>query len=215
MLRSLLCGVFVLLSSVDAFGQDGYQKPPQAVLDILDAPAPPALSISPTGENVLLVQTARYPSIEEVAAPMLRLAGLRINPKTNGPARPPRATGLALMPITGGEPKVIALPEMGRVGFPAWSPDGKRFAVENFTDAGIELWVCSLDEPKLEKVKGVRLSAAVGEGAQWMPDGRSLHVQLVPEGRGDVPQAPVAPAGPVVQESGGKAASCGSLRRSW
>lgn len=206
MLRSLLCGVFVLLSSVDAFGQDGYQKPPQAVLDILDAPAPPALSISPTGENVLLVQTARYPSIEEVAAPMLRLAGLRINPKTNGPARPPRATGLALMPITGGEPKVIALPEKGRVGFPAWSPDGKRFAVENFTDAGIELWVCSLDEPKLEKVKGVRLSAAVGEGAQWMPDGRSLLVQLVPEGRGDVPQAPVAPAGPVVQESGGKAA---------
>lgn len=206
MFRSLVCGAFVLLSSVDAFGQEGYQKPPQAVLDILDAPAPPALSISPTGENILLVQTARYPSIEEVAAPMLRLAGLRINPKTNGPARPPRATALSLMPTTGGEPKAIALPEKGRIGFPMWSPDGKRFAVENFTDAGIELWVCTLDEPKLEKVKGVRLSAAVGEAAQWMPDSRSLLVQLVPEGRGEAPAPPVAPSGPVVQESGGKAA---------
>src|SRR6185369_6442602 len=80
------------------------------------------------------------------------------------------------------------------------------FAVENYTDAGIELWVCSLDELKLDKVKGVRLNAALGEAAQWMPDSRSLLVQLVPEGRGDAPTPPVAPAGPVVQESGGKAA---------
>ncbi|AWM40628.1 Prolyl tripeptidyl peptidase precursor [Gemmata obscuriglobus] len=206
MLRAFLCGVFVLFSSVDAFGQDGYQKPPQAVLDILDAPAPPGLSVSPTGEHILLVQTARYPSIEEVAAPMLRLAGLRINPKTNGPARPARATGLALLPVTGGEPKALALPEHGRIGFPLWAPDGKRFAVENFTDAGIELWVCALDDPKLEPVKGVRLSAAVGSSVQWMPDGRSLLVQLVPDGRGEAPRPPAAPVGPVVQESGGTAA---------
>ncbi len=103
MFRVLLCGVCALTISVDAFGQEGYQKPPQAVVDILDAPAPPALSVSPTGENILLVQSARYPSIEEVAAPMLRLAGLRINPKTNGPARPPRVTGLSLVPVTGGD----------------------------------------------------------------------------------------------------------------
>lgn len=206
MFRSLLCGVFALIASVDAFGQDAYQKPPQAVADILDAPAPPALSVSPTGEHVLLVQTARYPSIEEVAAPMLRLAGLRINPKTNGPARPARATGLALVPVSGGEPKPVALPETGRIGFPMWAPDGKRFAVESTTDDGIELWVCAIDELKLEKVKGVRLSAAVGVSAQWMPDGRSLLVQLVPEGRGAPPAPPAAPGGPVVQESGGTAA---------
>jgi dipeptidyl aminopeptidase/acylaminoacyl peptidase len=206
MLRALLCGVFVVTISVDAFGQDGYQKPPQAVVDILDAPPPPVLSISPTGENVLLVQSARYPSIEELAAPMLRLAGLRINPKTNGPARPPRVTGLSLLPVTGGDAKPITLPEKVKVGFPHWAPDGKRFAVLTTSDAGIELWVCAVAELKLEKVKGVRLNGAVGEAAQWMPDGRSLLVQLIPEGRGAAPAPPVAPAGPVVQESGGKAA---------
>ena len=206
MFRLLLCGVCALSISVDAFGQEGYQKPPQAVTDILDAPAPPALSISPTGENLLLVQSARYPSIEEVAAPMLRLAGLRINPKTNGPARPARVTGLSLIPITGGEPKPIVLPEKAKIGLPMWSPDGKRFALQSTTDAGIELWVCALDELKLEKIKGVRLNAAIGESAQWMPDGRSLLVQLVPEGRGDAPTPPIAPVGPVIQESGGRAA---------
>lgn len=206
MFRALLCGVFALTVSIDAFGQEGYQKPPQAVVDILDAPAPPALSVSPTGDNVLLIQTARYPSIEEVAAPMLRLAGVRLNPKTNGPHRPPRVTGLSLLPVTGGEPKPLALPEKGRIGFPSWSPDGKHFAVLNTTDAGIELWLCAVADLKLEKVKGVRLNATVGEAAQWMPDNRSLLVQLIPEGRGEVPTAPVAPSGPVVQESGGKAA---------
>ena len=206
MFRALLCGVFVLTVSIDAFGQEGYQKPPQAVVDILDAPAPPALSVSPTGENVLLIQTARYPSIEEVAAPMLRLAGVRLNPKTNGPARPPRVTGLSIVPVTGGEPKPIALPDKSRVGFPFWAPDGKHFAVLNTTEAGIELWVCDITELKLQKVKGVRLNATIGDAAQWMPDSRSLLVQLIPEGRGEVPAPPVAPSGPVVQESGGKAA---------
>src|SRR6476659_2129847 len=99
MFRALLCGVFALTVSLDAFGQEGYQKPPQAVVDILDAPAPPMLSISPTGDNLILVQTTRYPAIEELAAPMMRLAGLRINPKANGPARPARVTGLSLMPV--------------------------------------------------------------------------------------------------------------------
>lgn len=205
MFRALVCGVFALTASTDAFGQEGYQKPPQAVSDILDAPAPPALSVSPTGEHLLLIQSTRYPSIEEVAQPMLRLAGLRINPKTNGPHRPPRVTGLSLMPVTGGDAKPLVLPE-GRVGFPFWAPDGKHFALLNTTDGGIELWVCEVAELKLQKVKGLKLNGAIGDAAQWMPDGRSLLVQAIPAGRGDAPAAPVAPSGPVIQESGGKAA---------
>jgi dipeptidyl aminopeptidase/acylaminoacyl peptidase len=206
MTRFVLCGVLAVTLTLDAFGQEGYQKPPPAVSAILDAPAPPALSFSPTGEHILFVQTARYPSIEEVAAPMVRLAGLRINPKTNGPARPSRATGYSLVPVTGGVPKPIALPEKGKVGGPAWAPDGKRFALLCTTEAGIEVLVCELDSLELKRVKGVRVNAAIGTAIDWMPDSKALLLQLVPEGRGDAPHAPAAPAGPLVQESGGKAA---------
>ena len=206
MFRAFLCGVCVVTIALDAFGQEGYQKPPAAVAEILDAPPPPALSISPTGDNVLLVQSARYPAIEELAAPMVRLAGLRINPKTNGPARPPRVTGISLMPVTGGEAKAVALPEKGKCGSPFWSPDGKRFAVLNTTPGGIELWVCEVGDTKFQKVKGLLVNAAIGESAQWMPDSRSLLVQAIPHTRGDAPAPPIAPSGPVIQESGGKAA---------
>jgi dipeptidyl aminopeptidase/acylaminoacyl peptidase len=109
------------------------------------------------------------------------------------------------MPVTGGKPKPIALPERAKFGLPYWSPDGKKFAALNTSAAGIELWLCDIAEPKLHKVSGVRVNSAIGQPVKWMPDGRLL-VQLVPDGRGAAPQMPLAPSGPVIQESGGSVA---------
>src|SRR5436190_15729528 len=154
MFRVLVCGVFAVTISTDAFAQ-GYQRPPKAVTDILDTPPLPGASISPAGDHIFLVKTARYPSIEEVAAPQLRLAGLRIDPKTNGPARPGRVTGLTLVPLPDGKPVEVGLPAHGKARFPYWSPDGKRFAVTVTTPKGIELWVGELKTGgKLEQVPG-------------------------------------------------------------
>ena len=45
-----------------------YQKPPKEILDILNAPALPALSVNPTRTYATLSQSERYPSIAEVSA---------------------------------------------------------------------------------------------------------------------------------------------------
>src|ERR1022692_3037658 len=65
-----------------------YQKPPQEILDVLNAPPPPAISVNPSRDYAILMQPLRYPPIAEVAQPMLRLAGLRIDIRTNGPHLP-------------------------------------------------------------------------------------------------------------------------------
>ena len=44
---------------------------------------------------------------ETVAAGILRLAGKRINPRTNGPDRLPRFTGFTLQPINGGKARRV------------------------------------------------------------------------------------------------------------
>src|SRR5581483_2115803 len=186
--------------------QTAYRKPPKAVADILDAPPTPAVSLSPDRQSLALVTSSRYPAIADLAEPMLRLAGLRISPKTNGPARPPRVTAIALMPVGGGEPRPVKLPVGGKPSGPVWSPDSKRFALSNATPAGIELWVADVAAAEPKKVEGVTLNAAIGDPVQWMPDSRTLLVQLVPPGRGRPPGAPETPPGPTVQESGGKAA---------
>src|SRR5580765_591143 len=61
----------------------GYDKPPQAILDVLHAPAAPTPYASPTRETILLVQWVTYPPIAQVAEPFLKLAGVRLEPRTH------------------------------------------------------------------------------------------------------------------------------------
>jgi dipeptidyl aminopeptidase/acylaminoacyl peptidase len=200
-----------LLAALPARGQQGYQKPPRNVLDVLDAPATPTVSVSPTRDHLLLVQGVRYPSIADVAEPMLRLAGLRINPQTNGPHRPPRVVGVTLQALADGKQRPVPVPKDAHLGQPSWSPDGKRFAFTNTTPAGIELWVGDTQtatSARLHRVtlNGVTLGGPFGRAFHWMPDGRALLCQTVVAGRGRAPAPPQVPAGPTIQESVGKAA---------
>src|SRR6516164_185808 len=109
-----------LLSITSANGQSTYQKAPKAIADILDAPLQPQPLLSPTREHLLLVELARYPSIADLSEPMLRLAGLRINPATSGPHAPPRVVGLTLLELDSGKKAKIDVPEGSRLGMPAW-----------------------------------------------------------------------------------------------
>jgi dipeptidyl aminopeptidase/acylaminoacyl peptidase len=186
--------------------QTAYLRPPKAVTDVLDVPPPPAVVISPTREHLLLVQGVRYPSIADLAAPMLRLAGLRINPQTNGPHQPPRIVGITIQTIADGTQKVVALPVGGHFGTPDLSPDGRQFALTNTTEHGIELWLGEVRAATIRRIDGVRLNAVYGDPVQWMPDNSTLICQTVPADRGLSPVAPPVPPGPVVQESSGNAA---------
>src|SRR5688572_2423503 len=59
-----------------------YDKPPPNVLEVLHAPSPPQPIVSPTGETILLVAWVDYPPMSQVAEPFLKLAGVRVEPRT-------------------------------------------------------------------------------------------------------------------------------------
>jgi dipeptidyl aminopeptidase/acylaminoacyl peptidase len=202
--RNPLSILALLMLAATVSAQTAYQKPPQVVADVLDAPAFPAVSVSPSRDFIALVTSARYPSIAEVSEPMLRLAGVRINPKTNGPARQGSITALSFMKLADQSKLSVKLPA-GKVSSPMWSDDGKRFFLTVTGSDGIGLWVGTVADGGVSEVKGVKLNDAIGDTAQWLSNDELL-VQLIPEKRGKAPEAPTAPAGPVVQESSGKAA---------
>jgi dipeptidyl aminopeptidase/acylaminoacyl peptidase len=183
-----------------------YQKPPKNISDILDTLPTPAVSVSPARDRLLLVQGVRYPPIADLAQPMLRLAGLRINPQTNGPHLTPRHTALTLQNIADGKQQTVTVPEHAYLSTPSWSPDGKLFAFTQTTTKGIELWVGDAETAKARHIPGVVVNAAYGEAVQWLPDSQTLLVHTVVADRGAPPAAPAAPSGPIVQESSGKAA---------
>jgi dipeptidyl aminopeptidase/acylaminoacyl peptidase len=208
-MRICRLGVLVLLSLFFLLtagrGADvAYQKPPKNISDVLDAPATPAVSVSPTHDRLLLVQAVRYPPVADLAQPMLRLGGVRINPQTNGPHHPLRHTALTLQNIADGKQQPVTIPDNPYLSTPVWAPDGKHFAFTNTTAKGIELWVGDAETAKAQRLAGVAVNAAYGEAVQWWPDSQMLLVQTVVADRGPAPAAPAAPAGPIVQESSGK-----------
>jgi dipeptidyl aminopeptidase/acylaminoacyl peptidase len=199
-----LAALCCVLAAATALSAQTYQKPPQAVLDVLNAPVPPTGALSPTRDYMLLAQGVRYPPISELAQPMLRLAGLRINPSTTGRHRAPYFVALTLKKVSDGSERKVELPAGAHAGLPLWSADGRHFAFLNTTPAGIELWAGDPLTARVWKLKNVAVGAVYGKPVQWMPDNRTLLVQTVPARRGAPPAAETVPKAPNVQESTGR-----------
>jgi dipeptidyl aminopeptidase/acylaminoacyl peptidase len=202
----VVTGLWILFIAASVAAQTTYKQPPKEILDVLHAPTTPQATISPARDYMLLVQAVRYPPISVLAEPMLRLAGLRINPNTNGRHLVSYDVGLTLKKIADGSEHNITLPADAKLGFPEWSPDGKYFAFTNTMPGGVELWIGTAATGEAHKLKNVVVNTAYGEPIHWMPDSSTLLVQLVPANRGGPPSAPAAPKGPDVQESYGKVA---------
>jgi dipeptidyl aminopeptidase/acylaminoacyl peptidase len=184
-----------------------YKTPPRVVVDILDAPPPPQVLLAPSGEVVLVIERRGMPPIAELARPMLRLAGHRIDPRTSGPHRGFDGIRLTLTRVADGAERPIGLPDGLRFDPVGFSPDGRSLAVLAFADDRIELWLVDVETAVPARVEGLRVNAAIESNpCSWLDDGSGLVCLAVPAGRGPEPAAPAVPTGPNVQESAGKAA---------
>jgi dipeptidyl aminopeptidase/acylaminoacyl peptidase len=192
----------ILFLVLPVFGQR-YMEPPKEIMDVLNAPAIPSTSISPSRDRIALLVPLRYPPISELAQPMLRVAGLRINPNSNSQHRQPYFVGLTLKTIFDGKEMPIALPANAQIFSPLWSPDGKYLAFGNITPTGVELWILDAVAGKLKKAKNVYLNTAFG-GFSW-ENSLTLTAMLVPANRGPAPQYQnPTPTEPNIQETSGR-----------
>ncbi len=187
----------------------GYQVPAQVLVDIIDAPPTPYVSLSPDKEWLLLLERPGYPPIEEVAQPELRLAGLRINPLNNGRSRTRTMNGLLLQRLSDGKERRIAgFPKTGRISGVSWSPDGKRIAFVVDHRNRLSLWFAEAKNGKAKQVTSddLALNGVYGRPYSWLRDSKSFVVRALADDRGPAPTKPLAPNGPVIQENLGKKA---------
>jgi len=202
---SLLVLCFLLNTTV--FAQDGYKTPPDALAALVDAPVAPVVSISPDGSTMLQLSVQGTPTIAQLAQPEFRLAGLRINPRNNGPSRSRYYVELALSSVDeGGRRVVTGIPEGALISSASWSPTGDHFA---FTVTSRNKIVLFLGNPATGTASPLidrPLNAAMGRAFTWMPDGESMLVKVTSADRGHQPVEPDVPSTPIVQENVGKAA---------
>src|SRR5580698_6604834 len=150
-----------------------YQKPPREILDVVNAARPPLISVSSSHDYAIVMQPLRYPPIAEVAQPMLRLAGLRIDIQSNGPHLQFYSTAFTIKRLSDASDIPVALPPDAKLGAPVWSPDGKQFAFMNTTASGIELWVGETATGRTRHIAGVRLNAVMGQPVVWLADNQT------------------------------------------
>lgn len=200
-----LCGFGEVISS-QAQNALTYQTPPKAIADLVNAPITPQASFSRSGEFMLLLERAGNPSIEELAQPELRIAGIRINPATNGPSRGGSVENVKLKNTrTGKEQDIKGLPANSKLGNFSLSKDEKFVAMTQTSNTGISLWVVDLTTLEAKKLTDEIVNSAYGNAITWTPDNKIL-LKAVNPSRGTMPKAPLAPAGPIVQETSGNAA---------
>src|SRR5687768_16293448 len=183
--RSIAIAVLVVASSA-VFAQtqtppatSGYLLPPKEIFDILDAAPPPTVELSPSRDVVALLDRASMPTIAELSQPpMLRLAGVRINSRTNGPHRAQLARAITLKTIADGPEKdtvkKVTLPPNPKLSWIGFSSDGKRYAFTQQRDNGIELRIGDSATGQARSLTTAQLNAALGTPCEWVVDGGSL-----------------------------------------
>jgi dipeptidyl aminopeptidase/acylaminoacyl peptidase len=191
-----------------------YQLPPKAIVDLIDAPPTPGVSLSPradaSGKRWILIQHfAGLPTIAELAQPELRLAGLRFNPKTDGPSRGRYSTLIELQALPDGKPVAISgLPSRANIRFEEWSPDGSKLAFVNISNAdedpGLSLWILDAASAQARRIRGVALDGIFESPCEWLSDSKGLVCRTVPADRGPAPVRAEVPTGPVIQENLGR-----------
>lgn len=193
--------VFIFLSTLPISAQEPYKLPPKGVVDIVDTLPSPSVTISPTGDLMLLAEYGPMPSIAYMAQPMLRLAGMRVTPLYNSRHQTTFYAGLIIKSVKDGSTKRVNLPKGAKLSYPRWSVDGSRIAFLRYTDKGAELWAADTKTGKAKALTGPIINSTLNSGFTWLQDNRHLLIYAILENRGNPPREPEVPVGPNIQET--------------
>ena len=145
----------------DSLKTNKWQYPSKEILEVLNAPKLPWVWTAPTGEYLFLANPLLYPPLAELAAPMHKLAGTRVNPVNNSYHGLHGGTSPRLVRIKDGTIIPLNLPAKAEVLDVNWTVDGQRFAlIVGFSDR-LELWVGSV-KGEIEKIENMTLNPLMG-----------------------------------------------------
>ncbi len=204
-LQGAAISVFLFLPTI-TMAQTSWQLPPEPIASMLDAPQAQAVSISPDNQWLVLLDRPALLPIEDLAEPIVRVAGIRLNPRTHGPAQAYTYRGMAIKRLQVGTAQSVDLPEDAQIGNLRWSWNGKHLAFTLTRSQGIELWILDVVAGKARRLTEPTLNATYGNPCDWLPGNAGLICKMVPDTLGDPPQETALPPGPIVEENQGRKA---------
>ena len=210
MKQIIYLALFLFISNIYAQENIGYQKPPSEILDLVDVQLAPSVLLDDDKEFMVLRYRDAFKSIAELSQEELRLAGLRIDPKTNIGSRVTYYNNIEIKNIKLSKRKpaqVKGLPQNARLSNFNWSPDQKKIALTNTTTEGVEIWVLDLPSNTMTKLTAATANANLRDVINWFEDSQSVLVKMVlKDKKGLINTKTAIPTGPTISVNKGKKA---------
>ncbi len=207
---TLTLALCVCLCVTQAQENIGYQKPHKNILDLVDVQLAPYVLMDDDKEFMVMISRDNYKSIEELSQEELRLAGLRIDPKTNIGSRTTYFNNLQIKNIKKKKAKTLqvkGLPKNPRLTNFTWSPDQSKIACTNTTTEGVEVWILDVASATVKRLTDARVNANLRDVINWFEDGKSLLVKIIADDKQALINTQNAiPAGPTISTNDGKKA---------
>lgn len=196
---------FTLFLCLSTSAQDiQYQRPPQIIEDMALAPVSPHVSFNEEHTLMLQLQAASYYSVEELAQPELRLAGVRIHPEIYSESRQRGYTKATIQNLTNKAEVIIHnLPEQSVILDTKWYPKENQILIVCKEKDGVYLYAASCESGEAKKISQQKLNATLDTDIYWISDTEFI-IKAVPSNQAATPIRNVVPTGPVVQENKGK-----------
>lgn len=186
-----------------------YQKPPQEILELADFERAPSLMMDSKRTKMVFQYRNTYKTLADLSEKEMRLAGLRINPKTNISSTITYVNNLRYKNVGDADAKSFeGLPANPKLSYISWSPDETKIAFTNTTETGVELWFADFSTGKAVKLTDADLNANLGRPYVWFNDNNSLLINILPKDRPAlINREEAIPTGPTVSisEVGAKA----------
>lgn len=186
-----------------------YQNPTEEILKLADVSLAPGVILNEAQTQMLLLFRDQYKSIEELSQEEMRLAGLRIDPKTNIGSRTYYYNNIQIKNITNSknEPiQVDGLPPNPKLANFTWSPKQTKMACTNTTKNGVEVWVVDLKEAKASRLASENVNANMGDVINWLNE-ESMLVKIIPADKKPlIDRKNDVPTGPTISTNDGKKA---------
>lgn len=172
--RVLSTACFVVTPLFAAPAQQTYQSPPADLVRILEAPANPVFSISPSRQWVLVtVSDPRTITISDMADSAYYLAGSKIRANPDYRVENIGIRSGTVSGIDGKTERVLQVPAGGRIGGTAWSGGGDQLAYTTIASRNMSLDIL---DPATGRVRHIAAPGLSGKfrDLDWSRDGKHL-----------------------------------------
>ncbi|MEJ0056867.1 MAG: hypothetical protein WDN75_15160 [Bacteroidota bacterium] len=162
----------------------GYQRPPEEIAKLVEAPLTPTILLSPDKSWMALADRSDYPGIEELSRPELRIAGLRINPDNFGPSRNNFFIGLKFKNLKDmKEYTVSGLPSPLQLSNFSFSPDSRKATFLQTYPDRIELWLVDLSSATARPLSKRKINATLANPVSWVSNSNQILFLAAIEGK--------------------------------